>query len=610
MIGPLLALVSLSANADLTIAIPAPATDISTNYGTALDSTSANAKQIKSLCGASYYKGSASSAGLTETTAGELSLQYSLVYADADGAYGTAAGILLPLDPAWDIKDLSKSTAITFQIKAATAGVTTHLIIGTSATATQGGYPADVSAVNGALTSPASVALTTAYTTVSINPNLDLTMPTWVSTNDVSYNGEVGWIADGTTTTISIAKVVQELNIQPILDAAWNSTGTAFLTTAAAKAATANTITIRNVSIVGASEPPQPAGSSCTGTNFVTLDDFAATNAAGPNIGLARKASDPNYFGGYWYAFTDTDNILADNNQAPGDTSLGKSRIILPSGTSAWTPIVGQGAFLTAQLEKNDTGSSFLYHKYAGWADIGTRLPGHNPDGSLNLQNTPGGGGLTGIAFDIYGGSAAASLIPGATFDTDNVVRVIFKVGRASVNDAESFQVSIPLDQVIDQGNGTQNLCVDATALQQPSWYTPAATWSANDLTKLSWEIRIEDQSNPAIHATSVPSTFGIANVRFYGVTQADLASGIKATRTPASALRATYTGVLQLSYAVDGTSAQIDVRSLDGARIASFLEAASSQNLSLPVVLSRGTYLVSVQGSRSRQVALLSVVR
>jgi hypothetical protein len=60
----------------------------------------------------------------------------------------------------------------------------------------------------------------------------------------------------------------------------------------------------------------------------------------------------------------------------------------------------------------------------------------------------------------------------------------------------------------------------------------------------------------------------------------------------------------------VDGTSAQIDVRSLDGARIASFREAASAQNLSLPVALSRGTYLVSVQGSMARQVALLSVVR
>jgi len=613
MVGSLLA---TGAFADLPIAIPAVTPAISTTYGVTLDSTSANALQIKKLCGATFYKGVASSASLTETTAGELSLQYSLVYSAQDGTgnYGTSVGFLIPIDPAWDIKDLSKATSISYQIKAATAGVTTHLIIG-SVAAAQGGYPDDVAAVNGALTSPASLALTTAFTTVTVNPSLDLTVPTWVSTNDPSYAGTVGWIADGVTTTISIAKVVKELNIQPILDAAWNATGTGFK--AGTTAATANTLTVTNIMIKGVSLYSDIIGSSCAGATYVTLDDFATINAAGLKMGVTRKVTDPNYFGGYWYAFTDTDNTVADNNTAPGDSALGKSKVILPTGTLRWNPIItanAGGAFLTAQLEKNDTGSNFLYHPYSGWADIGTNLNGSTGlgDTSYDLQNLASGNALTGIAFDIYGGAAANILVPGAKFDTTNVLRVIFKVGRGSVNDAEPFEVSIPLDQVINGGNGTQALCVDVGALAQPSWYTPAVPWSANDLTKLSWEIKIENQNNPAIHSTSVPTTFGVSNIKLYGIASSDLSaiSAIKGVHSANVGLKVAYGSGLVLSYSVACSSAQVDVVRLDGSKVASFKEGATAQNLSLPVSLSHGSYLVSVRGTNSRLVSELAVAR
>ena len=393
LICPLLSLAAFSARADLPIAIPAPSKDISSTYGTALDTTSANAKQIKQLCGATYYKGSASSAGLTETAKGELSLQYSLTYSAQDGAYGTTAGLLLPIDPARDIKDLSLARAITFQIKAAVPGVTVHLIIGSP------NYPADVVAAGAALVSPATLALTDSFQTVTVIPWTDLALPTWLNSSD---GGTVAWVANGVNTLISIGNAVQDLNFQPILDSAWDSTGTGFKP--GTSAITSNTITIRNVDIPGIGDPVPVHGTSCTGSQFLTVDDFNAWATSGPNYGKLRKAADPNYLGGAWYAFSDTSSARSKLN----DSSTGKSRIILPSGQSSWAPFVGSGAFVTAQLEKNDTGSSFLYHKYAGWADIGTNLPGHNPDRSLNLQDAPGGGTLTGIAFAISRAPAPA----------------------------------------------------------------------------------------------------------------------------------------------------------------------------------------------------------
>jgi hypothetical protein len=581
VIGPILGLSFCTAFADIPVSIPAAA-DISTTYSTGVDATSANALKIKTLCGATYYAGVASSASLTETSQGELSLKYSLVYSasDGNGKYGTSTGILLPLTPAWSIEDLSMTSAIEFEIKAATAGVTTHLLIGSNL------YPTDVAAENASLVSPASDPLTTTYTKVTI-PMTALVMPTWMISAD---GAGVGWLADGTTYTIGIAKAVKNLNIQPILDAAWGGTpaGTAFKTTAAAQVAINNTITIRNVVLKGMECYCPVLVNSCTGT-YTLVDDFAATN---PSTGAVRAEADPNYLGGYWYAFTDASTDPAKLN----DLATGKSKIILPAGVAKWNPMVGSAAIATAQLEKNDTGSAVLYHPYAGWADIGTDLPGTNPDGSMNAPS------LKAFSFDLYAGASLESVVPGATFDNTRIRRILFKVGRAGVSDDSGFQVSIPVSQAVGSP-----ICVDVSNLKQPGWDSLPVAWSSLDLTKLSWEILIEDQADSTIHSTSIPSTFGITNVKLWGVDP----TGIRATRGAAStALRASYSKALNLTYRVDGPSARIEVRSLGGARVASFQEAANAQNLSLPVALSRGTYVVTVQGANARQVAILSVAR
>jgi hypothetical protein len=579
MMGSLLA---AAAFADLPITIPTVAADVSTTYGVTLDSTSANAAQIKKLCGATFYKGVASSASLTETTLGELALKYALVYSaqDGNGKYGTSIGFLVPITAAWDIKDLSKATSIDYEIKAASAGVTAHLLIG----AKDGVYPATMAAENASLASGPTDPLTTSYTKVSVAA-ATLTTPTWMTSVE---GAAVGWIADGVTYTIGTAPYVKNLNIQPILDPAWNA-GTSFKSTAAALVCINNTLTIRNIVIKGVDLYP-PILSTCAGTS-VLLDDFTSP--------VGRKAADPNLLGGYWYAFTDTSSVVKAN-----DTAVGSSTITLPAGAKKWLPTLNTAAVVTATLEKN---VGTVFHKYAGWADIGTDLPGGNPDGSLDLQGLASGNALTGISFDLYAGASLASVVTGAAFDTTTILKVIFKVGRSSVADEGQFQANIPIHQAT---TGTQGLCVLTTDLSQPGWYTKPVAWSAEDLTKLSWEIKIEDQASSAIH-TSTPSTFAVTNVKLYGVAATDFdVTGIKGIRSSNKALKVTYGSGLVLSYAVAGTSAQVDVIRLDGTRVASFKEAASAKNLSLPVSLTHGNYLVTVRGSNSRLVSSLAVAR
>ena len=574
-IGPILALSCIAAQAQLNIAIPAPAADVSTTFGVGVDSTSAGAVQIKSLTGATYTTGKSSSASLTETAQGELLLKWSLVYDPADGPYGTSVSLLLPLTPAWDIKDLSMSPEIDYDVKAASAfpANSVQMEIGSNL------YGDSAKAENAALAQPRWTPLTASYQTVKVLTST-LAMNSWYTGSDAAITG---WY-DPTVYTYNMGKTVKNLNFQPQIG--WTSATDI-------KSGATGTFYIRNVKVIGVGIPPFfPQGSGCIGKGLI-VEDFAATK---PNLAQ-------NYLGGSWYAYSDTSSDPAKLN----DSAIGSSKITLPAGDSTWLPSATHGALMTATLEKDVPSSTFLYHRYAGWAGLGTTLPGGN-GGSLDLQPGPQGGALTAISFDLYAGPALGA---GYTIDTDKIRRIIFRVSKASVNDAEGYSVDIPVDMATNLT--ANNFCVDATSLQQPGWYvtnnlggTPVA-FSANDLTKLSWQIQIEDQTDPTKH-TSANNTIAVGNVKFYGVCLP--CSGIEGSQTRTTALRASYTGALQLSYAVDGTAGQIEVRSLDGARIASFREAASAQNLSLPVALSRGTYLVSVQGSRTRQVALLSVVR
>ncbi|MEN9354781.1 MAG: hypothetical protein RL318_2106 [Fibrobacterota bacterium] len=73
--------------------------------------------------------------------------------------------------------------------------------------------------------------------------------------------------------------------------------------------------------------------------------------------------------------------------------------------------------------------------------------------------------------------------------------------------------------------------------------------------------------------------------------------------------LVADYRRELILSYCLESASeASIEVLRPDGKRVASFGGSARARNLTLPVRLAQGAYLVLVQGGASRFVAPLAV--
>lgn len=110
--------------------------------------------------------------------------------------------------------------------------------------------------------------------------------------------------------------------------------------------------------------------------------------------------------------------------------------------------------------------------------------------------------------------------------------------------------------------------------------------------------------------SATISNTFTIRNVVLVG--WGFDSSNVSVVRPIRSngALLASYRSGLLLSYAVTGPSALVEVRNLSGMRLASFLKDAKVRNLSLPLNLARGTYVVSVQGTGARQTALLNVAR
>jgi hypothetical protein len=600
--------------ADLPIDIPAvTASTVAPTTGT-VDSTSTGALAIKAASGATYYSsGFNNTVILSETANNELSMQYVIKPArsvknggSADSAYKPAVGILLPITQAWDIKDLHKATALTFQAKSLTAKLPLEVHISSKV------YSADVATVSGQLVATVD-SLKTTYTAYTVKLPSALSFPTWVDGNcaaltgadacaDLGLNVWKNHLVSGDTN--NIAEHVEALGFTTNLDGSWTGSGYSLPT----NAASANTLYIKDVVVVGVSKYEDVAGKNCSGSySSITLDDFATTN---PTTGKTRKKTEPNYLGGYWYVFTDSST---NATKLASDSATGASAVVLADGVTKWYPTVGTGAVLTANLEKDITGNAFLYRRYAGWADIGTNLAPlpyqllDNPDDTVaDFADLVSGNTLQAIQFDLYAGAAA-----GASIDTALIKRIVFKVAKASVGDSVPYQINIPVSQAIGTNNaGGLGICVDVTALAQPSWYTSkngVTAFTANDLTKLNWEIIIEDQKDATIH-TSLNNTIAISNVKLFGI---DATDGIKSTKSSSSsALKATYGSSLVLTYSVPGTTANIDVVRLDGSKVASFQAAAKATNLSLPVSLSHGNYLVTVRGNSSRLVSALSVAR
>jgi hypothetical protein len=562
------ALLAAGAQADITF-------DMST--------ASSDAATIKSIYGYDTYKGHATSNTTSIVVANSATkFTWSVSYNSADGEYGTSAGLLIPIDRAWGIHNLSAATAITFKLSSTTSS-SMHVLIGDDSAT----YDPSTTTLNGALTSSTFAATATA-TAVSI-PVSQFQMPDWLTDKPTCSNmcGKETWLTSNTD-SISIAPHVKDLNFQPIIS--WSSTSVI------SKGGSGD-FTISDLVIVGANPWASVAGVNCAAysSTYALLDDFS------DNDNVTK-------FGGYWFAFSDT------SSTKPEDSSTGASAINKLNTAKAWSPVAVKGVpvgVLDATLEKDVSTSTFVYRAYAGWADMGVEFSG-SENTPVNLT------GIQAISFDFYAGSVLNDLLGGSyTFDQTKVYGVTLKVKQPSVDDAEQFQISIPASQ----GDGG-TICVDIDSLKQPSWYTKAngtTAFSPADLEQLSWEIAIADQGNPSIHTVD-SVTFGITNIKLYGMDSTDLAaaiaaavpgSGIAARSLGAHHLLASYNKGLVLSYQLtEASKAQIDVLRMDGSKVASFSAAATATNLSLPVSLSHGTYIVNVRGGKSNFVTPLAVIR
>lgn len=553
-----------------------------------MSSPSSDAAEIKQMYGYDTYKGkAASNVASIKVADNATTFTWSLTYNSGDGDYGTSAGLLIPIDRAWGIHNLSSASKITFKVSSST-GSPMHVLIGDDSLT----YDPSTTSLNGALTS-SNIKTTSSPTLVSI-PVTQLKMPSWLAGKDACVNkcSKETWLISNPTDSlsladsISIAPHVKNLNLQPIIE--WKSTSEI-------KSGASGDFTISDLTIVGANPWASVLGTNCKAyeTTYAVLDDFAD----GDN---ATK------FGGYWFAFTDT------NSNKPTDSATGASYLNKLNTGKVWAPVAKKGvplAVVDATLEKN-VGTQ--YRPYAGWADLGVEFSG-TEGATVDLDD------VKALSFDFYAGAALNEPLGGTfKFDDKKVYGVTLKVKQTTVGDAQQFQINIPASQ----GDGS-TICIDIDSLKQPDWYTKkngVTPFSPSKISQLAWEIKVADQGNPAIHTVDSVA-YGITNIKLYGIDSAGLAAAIINADTSKSAiavrslgahhLLASYNKGLVLSYQLTGaTKAQIDVLRLDGSKVASFSAAASASNLSLPVSLSHGTYIVNVRGGKSNFVAPLAVLR
>jgi hypothetical protein len=306
------------------------------------------------------------------------------------------------------------------------------------------------------------------------------------------------------------------------------------------------TLKIRNIVFhgYGGEPPPNPTQVGCEDSKpQFPLDGFASGSK--------------NTLGGDWFTFSDNDSSGLSADLSKGSTAVSDS--INTSG-----PYMA----MTAQLKKK-VGTS--YHKYAGWADIGTNF---GKGGSMDAT------GLTGFSFQLVDQG----------INPDRVQNIVFKVKVKGVDDTALHQVLIPTRDLVDAMATGIAPCIRPSDLAQPS-YLLAGNRTPFDVSKieqLSWEAKITDDRNAAIDTAT--ANFLLANVVLYGVS-----APVVGVHTPTRAKTSVgySNGTLQWS-GFTGAS-HFEIRRLDGQVVASF---EASRNLA--IALPRGTYLFSATGTGS----------
>lgn len=495
------------------------------------DTPAADSVAVKKAYAASSFSNAASTRSLSVAD-GALTLTTTLAN-QPGGEYSANAGILVPINSLWAPTDIRMATAISFRIKGSGA-YNVNVALGSDAYK----FGAD------GVVQVAPVKVTSAWTKVSIAlaPTPAFAWLSWME-NEEKYPGgtAASIITDPTAAgyadeAVNVALTVKQVQFN--IDPTWSGP-----TKWTAPAAGATTLSVDDIVLV-AYQKPVVSGVGC--------------QAKLPSVVFSDMKSPTNSAGGYWFAYTDTG--------ATG-TARGSSAVVLPAGSKTWALDTALGAAsLVANLERSAT------NVYAGFAGIGSGAP----EGELlNLT------GLVSIAFPL-------AIPDGAGIDIDKVQGLEFKVAKASVGDSATHSVFIPAYQF---AAGPTDICVDVSMLKMPGWMIGKPDFQAfspEDITRLSWEIKIADQTGVV---NSVPAQgFMVGAVTFHGLSKLPVGIGPRLARS-APGFSARYAlGVLSLKGLEGYTS--VEVVTLSGARI-----AAVSATTDTRLRLDRGAYLLVARG-------------
>ncbi len=495
------------------------------------DVSATDSAAVRKIYAAEGYSNPASPRSLSVSD-GALTLSTTLA-ADAGKDYSAQAGILVPLNNLWVPVDIRMSTAITFRIKGSGA-YNLNVSLGSDA------YPNGKEGV--VMVAPVKVTTAWAAKTIALQPTPALAWLSWMEDEDRFPGGTAASVimdpTDPKYNNDSLNVAMSVKYVQFAIDPTWKSASTW-----SAPDAGVTTLTVDDIVVVDMGDDFPLMGVSC---------------AAGlPSMVFSTNKTGKNAAGGDWFAYTD--------NNASG-LAKGTSALILPEGWTQWRVDTAQAAAtMVANLERPDTSI------YGGFAGIGTGAP---EGASMNLT------GLAGIGF-------AISLAPGSTLDKDQVGAVLLKVSKVSVGDSATHFAVIPASQVI----AGSDICVDIEYLKMPGWMLPKpdfTLFTPEDVTKLSWEIKIADQTGKVNSVAN--QGFMVRPVTFYGFSQLPAAGvGPRVAHAPSFAARY-HDGSLSLR-GLEGY-ASLEVRTLAGANIATLAPSASVR-----IRLDRGAYLLVARG-------------
>jgi hypothetical protein len=481
------------------------------------------------------------SAATCNVTGGSVNLVITKYASDGTEGYSANIGLLHPLTPDWSEHDLTGLTSITFEYQNNTTISTEGLTVSFGSSAYSDAISEAGTVFGYDLTSTSALKGSETWKEAEIEVG-DIVTPRW-------------WkdIPDDFPDLDTVLKHVKNLQFAPKTTyTGEGSQNGESCTKCVTPTMTDLTLKIRNIVLHGVKNKPWP-----NPTKIGCEDDASFTVLSQFESSEDDETGKMNAFGGYFFSFSDTGST--------GD-ALGSSAVT----DSVYT----ESGYLTmsASLNKN-VGTT--YHKYAGWADIGTDF---KDKASLNAT------GLTAIGFTL------ADLGTNA----DRIQSIIFKVKMKGVSDTALHQVELAMADIAAGAEEGKFACIRPSDLAQASYIETAhkKAFSPAEIQQLSWEAKITDDRTPSIDTAT--ANLILASVILYGsdFKLNDDPTGVKSqVRVKKTSVSYAH-GSLQLSGFTGAT--HFEVRNLKGKVVSSF---AASNRVSL--ALPRGTYLLSATGDK-----------